>query len=366
MDRKLNVAILGGGGIISAHAPGFTRLYDSCDVVAVAEPNPARHAEIRRLLQKDVAIYDDYNTVLDLPGLDAVDIILPHHLHKDATIKAAQRGIHVLCEKVMARNTYECQAMIDACHAAGVELVITHDRRYAGDWVTLKKIIDSGVLGEILFIKMEHNQNVVFPEDAWVRSKDGLGGGAIMSCLTHQIDALRWYLGEVACVSCMTKVVPSRMEGESIGVITAQMRSGVLALLSINWYTKSNDGGEKAKNRLWYEFNHICGTEGEAYFMHGKGTFVKQFTHEANAFTYDPQETGDFIKVDAEQDISGHQKCIEEFLKKISGKPAVILTDGTDTIKTVEVAEAAYIAEAKLATVQLPIVQTPWEQRSYK
>ncbi|NLX93182.1 MAG: hypothetical protein GXZ02_04855 [Clostridiales bacterium] len=47
MDRKLNIVIFGGGGIISAHAPGFTRLDDSCDVVAAAEPSPARHEEMR-------------------------------------------------------------------------------------------------------------------------------------------------------------------------------------------------------------------------------------------------------------------------------------------------------------------------------
>ena len=365
MEGKLKVAILGGGGILTAHAPGFNRLSDVCEVVAVAERDPSRHAQICEWLKKDVPIYDDYNTVLDLPGIQAVDIILPHHLHMDATVKAAERGLHVLCEKVMARNVYECQKMIDACKQANVALVISHDRRYAGDWVTLKKIVDSGELGRILFWKLEHNQNVVFPEDAWVRKVDQLGGGAIMSCLTHQIDALRWYGGEIDQVTCMTSVEKSRMEGECIGAVTAKMQSGALALLSINWYTQSHSWAGEVKNGLWYEFNHVTGTKGEAYFMHGKGTFKKIHDAGDKLFEYDMQGGGEFVKVEPEIDISGHQKCVEEFVKAARGEASIILTPGTDTIKTVEVAEAAYLSQAMGKTVSLPITPTPWSERAY-
>jgi len=108
MDRKLKVAILGGGGIFGAHAPGFKRLTDICEVVAVAEPNEACHNRVRNHFGSDMPIYRDYNEVLALSDLDAVDILLPHNLHMEATVKAAGKGLHVLCEKVMARNIYEC------------------------------------------------------------------------------------------------------------------------------------------------------------------------------------------------------------------------------------------------------------------
>ena len=354
MGNKKRIAILGGGGILGAHAPGYTRLGDLCEVVAVAETDVSRYDRIKTLLHKDVPIYGDYIEALSLPGLDAVDILLPHSMHMAAVVLAAKKGLHVLCEKVMARNTYECKAMVDACEIAGVELVIVHDRRYAGDWVALKEIISSGVLGEILFIKMEHNQDVVFPEGSWVRSKDGIGGGAVMSCLTHQIDALRWYLGEVRSVDCMTKTLPSRMEGECIGVMSARMESGALASLSINWHTQS---ASQVENSLWYEFNHICGTLGEAYYMSGKGTFLKQYGN--------PDHEKAFVRMGFEASISGHQKCIEEFINLISGKPSAVLTPGIDSIRTVEVAEAAYLSDAQGKTVELPIDPMPWDERMY-
>ena len=251
--RTIRIGILGGGGILHAHAPAFMKLPDLCEVVAVAEPVESKWPEIRKLLGEDVRIERDYRDVVALNDVDAVDIILPHFLHMPATIEVAQAGKPVLVEKVMARNVYECDRMIEACEKADVSLTVCHDRRYHGEWVALKEIVDSGILGDIMFWKLDHNQNVVFPQGTWVRSRDGLGGGAIMSCLTHQIDGLRWYGGEIESVTCMTRVNPERMEGEFLGVILATMKSGALAELSINWWTRSNQG----RNALWYEILRV-------------------------------------------------------------------------------------------------------------
>ena len=376
MNRKVRIALLGGGGILKAHAPGYLRLKDKVEVVCAAEADQTRHQRFRELLNNpELPIYSDYNEVFARDDIDAVDIILPHFLHMDAAVKAANKGWHVLTEKVMARNTWECQRMIDAAKKNAVILMVSHDRRYAGDWVELKRIVDSGVLGRILYWRLEHNQDVIFPEDSWVRNPDGLGGGAIMSCLTHQIDALRWMGGEVNKVNCMTVVEPSRMQGECAGVITAKMESGALALLSINWYTQSHDWARKTQNRLWYEFIHVCGTDGEAYYMHDRGTFMKLRSDTDNDNEYairDGEKELDldeahrnFVKVEEESAITGHEKCIEEFIKAVRGEPAEILTAGEDTIRTVEVAEAAYIAAAEDTTVKLPVPQAPWEDRAY-
>ena len=350
MGTPVKIGLLGGGGILGAHAPGLVRLADECEVAVVAETDPSRHGRIRELLRSAVPIVSDYREALDFPGLDAVDILLPHSMHLEATLAAARRGLHVLCEKVMARNLHEARQMVEACQAASRQLVIVHDRRYADGWRQLKEVVESGRLGEIHFAKMEHNQDVTCPPGSWIFSREGIGGGAIMSCLTHQIDALRWMLGEVASVQCMSRVVPSRMEGECIGVVSAKMASGALASLSINWHTRSV-GGEHG---LWYEFSHICGALGEAYHMSGRGTFVK-----------DGQTGGVFAQCPPDPSLTGHQRCIQEFVRSVSGRPARVLTPGADSQKTVEVAEAAYLSEARERAVRLPIAPVPWNEREY-
>jgi predicted dehydrogenase len=326
-------------------------------VVAVAEPNPRQADRIRSLLGADVRITPDYRDVLAMPDIDAVDILLPHNLHLPATVAAARAGKPVLVEKVMARNVWECDRMMAACAAAGVSLTVCHDRRYHGQWMALKDVVDSGALGDVFFWKLDHNQNVAFPSGHWAATRDGIGGGAIMSCLTHQIDALRWYGGEVTEVTCMTVTRPERMEGEFLGTIAARMASGALAELSINWWTRSNSG----PNGLWYEMVQVCGTRGEAYYMHGRGTFVR--IHDpgdgAAAARYGQEALAGFVSVPAGA-WRGHDRCILEWVRSLRGEPHAIVTDGRACRGTVEVAEAAYRSEATGRTVRLPIRPRRW------
>ncbi len=357
MKKKINIGILGGGGILAAHGPAYMKLPDDCSIVMIAEPRQERAEAIHRLLGPDVPIVKDYHEVLGADHVDAVDIILPHHLHMPATIAAAAAGKPVLVEKVMARNVWECDRMIEACEEAGVSLTVCHDRRYHGEWMALKEIVDSGDLGDIFFWKLDHNQNVVTPEGSWIRKRDGIGGGAIMSCLTHQIDSLRWYGGEVESVACMTKVMPQRMEGEVLGVMVAQMASGALAELSINWWTRSNRGA----NCLWYEMVQVCGTKGEAYYMAERGTFIK-LHDESNSEginRYGKDALQDFVKVEC-GGWSGHQRCIAEWVKSLRGEKARIITSGRECRGTVEVAEAAYRSVETRKIVTLPIEPKKW------
>jgi predicted dehydrogenase len=299
----------------------------------------------------------DYHEVLAIPEVEAVDILLPHHLHMPAAVEAAQAGKHVLIEKVVARNVWECDRMLEACDKAGVTLTVCHDRRYHGEWMALKQVVDSGVLGDIFFWKLDHNQNVAIPKTSWAYWKDGIGGGCMMSCLTHQIDALRWYGGEIESVASMSAVRPERMQGEFLGAVIGRMRSGAMAELSINWWTRSNS----AKNGLWYEMVQVCGTKGEAYRMNGRGTWVLLHERtEAAARQYSEAVFNEFVQVPAGA-WGGHERCIDQWLRMLRGEPSEVVTSGRDCRGTVEAAEAAYQAFEGGRTVSLPIQPKPWK-----
>jgi UDP-N-acetyl-2-amino-2-deoxyglucuronate dehydrogenase len=359
--ERLNVALLGCGGIVGSHRRGFDENRESCRVVAVAEPRRERHAFIRESFGSDVEIVADYHDVLAMDMIDGVDIVLPHDQHMPATVAAAEAGKHVLVEKVMARNVWECDRMIETCDRAGVTLTVCHDRRYNSEWGALKEVVDSGALGEVFLWKLDHNQDVLPPPGHWIRTRDGIGGGAIMSCLTHQIDALRWYGGEVASVNCMTRVIPERMEGEFLGMLHARMSSGALAELSINWWTRSRSGS----HALWYEMVQVCGTAGEAYYMNGRGTYVKLHgsAGDAAVVRFGEEALREFVEVPNDGQ-SGHVVCIGEWIKLLRGESADIRTAGRDCRGTVEVAEAAYLAERERREISLPIESAPWCNRS--
>jgi len=360
MDEPVRVGILGAGGIAAAHAPGFKQPNARGHVTAVAEPDRAKWGRARELFGGDVALYEDYAELIADADVDAVDILLPHHMHMPAALAAAGAGLHVMTEKVMARNIHECDRMMEACEAAGVTLTVCHDRRYHAGWRALKRVVESGLPGEIVYWKLDHNQDVNPGGSAgWIATREGIGGGAIMSCLTHQIDALRWCDGEVSSVTCMTKVIPSRMEGETIGVMAARMASGALAQLSINWITRQNRGA----NGLYYEMAQVCGTRGEAYFMSGRGTFAR--THDGSAVRDFVDVVGEapphgFARVEEPPGL-GHATCVVEWLKRVRGEPNQITTTGRDARATVEVAEAAYRSEESDRVIELPIEPRPWE-----
>ena len=352
------IGILGGGGILGAHAPWLKKYSDLAKVVALAEPRPDMVPRIRGFLGDEIRIYKDYAELLDHETLDAVDILLPHHLHMPAAVAAAQHGCHVLVEKAMARNIFECDRMIEVCEKSGVSLTVCHDRRYHGEWMALKTIVATGALGDVFYWKLDHNQYVFTAPGHWIRDANAIGGGAIMSCLTHQIDSLRHLGGEVESVACMTKILPDQMEGEALGIIAARMKSGALAQLSINWRTMSHAGA----NSLWYEMVHVCGTKGEAYFMHGRGTYVRirEGNIDAPGFEYDGERANNgFTKVKTGS-WNGHEGCIREWIRSLRGETADIVTSGRAVRGTVEVAEAAYLAEREARTVILPIQPVPW------
>ncbi len=355
--NKLRVAILGGGGILPSHLEGFRAVADRCEIIAVAEASSSRDEFLRKAIGPEVRIVRDYREALALPNVEAVDILLPHHLHMPATIEAARAGKHVLVEKVMARNVWECDRMIAACEKAGVTLTVCHDRRYHGEWRAVKEIVSSGMLGEIFFWKLDHNQDVAIPKSSWAYWKDGIGGGCLMSCLTHQIDALRWFGGEVEKVSALTVVRPGRMEGEFAAIVAAQMKSGALAELSINWWTRSHRG----ENRLWYELIQVCGTKGELYRMDGRGVFLRLHeADEAAVARYGEAVTRDFVEIKTEGE-SGHVGCIREWVDMLLGRGGRVITSGRECRGTVEVAEAAYRSVETERTVALPIRPRRWK-----
>jgi predicted dehydrogenase len=358
LKKPLRIGILGSGWILESHVRGFRAAGDRCQVVAATARRPDAERHVRELLGPQVVCHPDWTDVLRRGDLDAVDILLPHDLHLPATRMAARAGLHVMVEKVMARNLHECDRMIAACRNAGVTLAVTHDRRYHPEWMAIKQIVDSGLLGEITHWQLEHNQDVLAPEGSWIRSRDRLGGGAIMSCLTHQLDGLRWLAGEVRSVACMRKIVPDRMQGETIGTVLMTMRSGALAQCTINWMTRA--GG--APDGLWAELIHATGRDGEACFTVERGAFamLRERPERLQPFAAGGQVSArGFTRLKAGA-WEKHERCIVEWLKGLCGEPSELSTTGADSRMTVELAEAAYRSADSGRVVTLPIRPRRW------
>ncbi len=133
-----------------------------------------------------IRTYTDIDLLLDDPEIDLVVIILPHNLHAPVAIKAAQKGKHVIVEKPMCITVAEADAMIEAAQSNGVMLSVFHNRRYDGDFMTLRDLIQKGLIGDVFHV--EAMMGGMHAPGNWWRSDKAISGGAMFDWGAHIID----------------------------------------------------------------------------------------------------------------------------------------------------------------------------------
>ncbi len=148
----LNFGIIGCGRITDLHAPGYARS-DAARIYAVCDVNE-KTCDRRMSEWGAEKKYTDYRQLLEDPAIDAVEIITPHHLHKQITIDACRAGKHVSVQKPMALNVAECDEMIAAAREAGVKLKVFENFVFYPPYVKAKELIDDGAIGEPLSIRI--------------------------------------------------------------------------------------------------------------------------------------------------------------------------------------------------------------------
>jgi len=144
-DKHLRIGIIGAGRIADLHALAYgegsrASIYAVCDADAdIAEARTQQWGAERR--------YTDYNELLADPNVDAVEIILPHHLHEEVAVAAARAGKPASVQKPMARSVAESRRMIEAAEAAGTDLRVFENFRHYPPFVLAKQLIDEGEIG---------------------------------------------------------------------------------------------------------------------------------------------------------------------------------------------------------------------------
>src|SRR6187200_3508865 len=125
---RMRYAVVGLGHIAQvAVLPAFSHARQNSELVALVSDDPAKHEKLRSKYKvQHTYSYDEYDQCLRSGAIDAVYIALPNNLHCDFAVRAAQAGIHVLCEKPMAVTEEECENMISAAKQARVKLMVAY------------------------------------------------------------------------------------------------------------------------------------------------------------------------------------------------------------------------------------------------
>ena len=163
-----------------------------CEVVAIA----SRDGEQARAVADQLGIpsaHASYEALLADPGVDAVYIPLPNHMHMDWTIAALRAGKHVLCEKPLAMTADDAQRMVDVAHETGLQLMEAFMYRQHPSWVAAMDLVESGRIGTLTAVQSWFSY---YNDDATnIRNIVEYGGGALFDIGCYTINLSRMVFG---------------------------------------------------------------------------------------------------------------------------------------------------------------------------
>ncbi len=193
-SKKVRYAVVGLGWIAQeVILPGFDGAKSS-ELVAFVTDDSKKAKELGKKYDVSITLdYDGYDDLLRSGKVDAVYLTLPNHLHKDYTVRAAQAGIHVLCEKPMANTVADCEEMIRAAQENNIKLMIAYRLHFEPANLKAIEVAQSGDLGELRIFSSVFSQQV--PEGN-VRLKKSAGGGPLMDMGVYPINASRYLFRE--------------------------------------------------------------------------------------------------------------------------------------------------------------------------
>lgn len=201
MERKLKIAVIGAGGIANhAHLTGYSRM-DNVEIVAICDIIREK-AEATAKKFGIPAVYENYEDVFEIPGLDAVDICTPNYLHSVIAVKALKHGLNVFCEKPDAINVKEAEKMKKAAEESGKVLMVMRNNRYMPVSSFTKKYIEDGKMGDIYAARCGWIRRRGIPgKGGWFTTKAQSGGGPLIDLGVHMIDLTMWLMGNPKPVS---------------------------------------------------------------------------------------------------------------------------------------------------------------------
>jgi len=196
-SHRIGYAVVGLGHI-AQHAvlPGFRHARKSRLVALVSSDGGKAARLARKFGAKHAYAYDDYDACLADPEVEAVFVASANGAHAEQTIRAADAGKHVLCEKPMANTLDECRAMIEAARRNRVRLMIAYRKYFEPASVTLKKMIAAGGLGKLRIMHSSFTFRLETAK-AWHFSHTAAGGGSLVDVGVYPVNTCRWLAGEM-------------------------------------------------------------------------------------------------------------------------------------------------------------------------
>lgn len=349
--------IIGCGMIAEFHTKAINDI-DGARVVAAFSRSPENGRKIAGMAapKGECALYDDLDALLAHPGLDVVCVCTPSGAHMEPAVKAARAGKHVVVEKPLEITLPRCDAIIEACDAAGVRLCTIFPSRFGEANLRLKEAIDLGRFGRLTlgdtYVKWWRTQQY-YDSGGWRGTWDLDGGGALMNQAIHNVDLLSWLMGDVESIMAQVATLAhERIEVEDTAVACLRFKNGALGVIEAatsaypGLLKRTEIHGDRGSARveqddvtLWEFQEKVPSDQAVLAAMAARSGFA--------AGASDPRGITHL----------GHRDQLLDFLGAIDeGRaPAV---DGREGRKSVEIIRAIYLSAQTGRAVTLPLEDT--------
>jgi predicted dehydrogenase len=192
-NERIRYAVVGAGNIAEIAAlPAFEHARDNSELVGIVGDDPDKRQSLGAKYRVATAPYTELESLLAREHVQAVYVAVPNTFHRPFVERAAKAGVHVLCEKPMATTSDDCHAMIDACDAAGVHLMIAYRLHFEAANLEAVRLVRSGALGEPRYFSAVFSQQV---REGDIRTRAETGGGALFDMGVYCVNAARYLFG---------------------------------------------------------------------------------------------------------------------------------------------------------------------------
>ena len=326
-------ALIGCGFFAQNHLHAWRDMRpDGVELVAVCDIDPAK----ARAAAGSFGIprcYTDPAELLSAEQLDFVDIATRMETHKDLVLLAVSHGVPTIVQKPFAPDWESCLAMVCAAKQAGVPLAVHENFRYQTPMRILRETLDSGVIGQPSWGRIAFRTGFdVYKAQPYFHHETRL---AILDTGVHVLDLARFFMGEVAHVSCETQRRNAQNAGEDTATMLLRHASGAVSLAETTYEARQSPDafpqtlitieGERGSIKLHEDFRMAVTANGEVTERHIGSPLL--------SWTQEPWHI-------AQESVLLTQRAIISSWR--AGRDAD--TSGVDNLKTFAVAEAAYTA----------------------